>query len=435
MTDFYNYMDNMVKDDLLHIELDNITEQGKYIHIKEKKLRHYGSCSYLCIEHDERLKKAAIAEILTSGTQVSASRAYISHPLYLEVEQRLSKMYDAHVLLTSTTTLGHFSAIPALVEADDLVLIDHQAHASMQLATKILQASGISIKHIPHNDIHAIDLILNENQHKRKIWYLTDGVFSMYGDLAPLDELNQLLKKYNNFWLYIDDAHGAGWLGQHGKGYVLGKQVISEKMIVTISFAKCFGVTGGGIIFPNETLYKTVRYCGPTFTFGGPIQPANLAALNASLKIFNSQEQKTLQAQLTKTIDFFNQEALKRNLPLIDSMNSPIRFIGIGDESVTTLVIKKLMQEGIYVNLGIFPAVGKGKSGLRIALNISHTQQEITVLCDLIHNIIKQSIKAIYSDNSHTYIEQVLLKSFENNLSHSIKKKLINDDWSTTNIT
>jgi len=431
LNDFYQYAKIMVSHNIAHLDLDDIVENGLYLRSGGKTMRNYGSCSYLCVENDPRLKSAAIAEIERSGTQLSASRAYMSHPLYSTIENNLNTLFGGHVLLTATTTLGHLSALPVLVERGDLLLVDQQAHSSIQLSAKVVAASGAEVKVVKHNNVEAIKQALEDGQHYRKIWYATDGVFSMYGDLAPLNELRDLLEQYPNFWLYIDDAHGAGWRGQNGKGFVLGEHDLHDRTVVAISFSKCFGVAGGGLVLPNQELYQLVRYCGPAFSFGGPLQPANLAALNASLDLFMSDEIAQLQGQLFDLIEYFNQCAAEQGLPLIAATSSPIRFIAVGNEEVCSKVINKLMGRGIYVNIGAFPAVGKGKSGLRIALNISHTKQDIDVLCREIAICMNEAINEAMLEQEGCYTENVLLKAFNKEIScENVIKKIKSSAWS-----
>ncbi|MDN3612353.1 aminotransferase class I/II-fold pyridoxal phosphate-dependent enzyme [Vibrio ostreicida] len=435
LNDFYLYAKDMVNNNIAHLDLDDIFDDGKYLSLDGHKMRNYGSCSYLCVENDVRLKYAAIEEIERTGTQLSASRAYMSHPLYKTLETKLDRLFGGHVLLTSTTTLGHMSALPVLVEKGDLLIVDQQAHSSIQLSAKVVAASGAEVRIIKHNDVQAVESLLKEGQHYRKIWFATDGVFSMYGDLAPLDELRTMLTQYDNFWLYIDDAHGAGWRGKHGKGYVLGEHDLDEKSVVAISFSKCFGVAGGGIVLPNKELYELVRYCGPAFSFGGPLQPANLAALNASLDLFMSEELETLQTQLFDLINYFNQKVSDHGLPLIAETSSPIRFIAIGNELVTRDVINDLMRKGIYVNIGAFPAVGKGKSGLRIALNISHTNDDIDALCNHICDSLKLRLTKESEQLGAGYTEHVLLPAFAKEISQkSAINKILNASWSQTSL-
>ncbi|MGF1730079.1 aminotransferase class I/II-fold pyridoxal phosphate-dependent enzyme [Photobacterium kasasachensis] len=430
LNEFHLYVKDMVNHKIAHLDLDDIVEDGRYIYLDENKMRNYGSCSYLCVENDPRLKCAAIEEIERTGTQLSASRAYMSHPLYHTIEKKLNHLFGGNVLLTATTTLGHLSALPVLVERGDLLIVDQQAHSSIQLSAKVVAASGAKVKVIRHNDANALEKLIKEGHDYRKIWYATDGVFSMYGDLAPMTEIRSMLDKYENFWLYIDDAHGAGWRGKHGKGYVLGENELHDRSVVTISFAKCFGVTGGGIILPNQELYELVRYCGPAFSFGGPIQPANLAALNASLDLFMSDEIESLQAQLFELINYFNDKAADYGLPLIAATASPIRFIAIGNEIVTRDIINDLMTKGIYVNIGAFPAVGKGKSGLRIALNISHSKQDIDELCKLISECLKKRVSKEAKQMERSYAESSLLPAFVKEITdQAVKDSIVNADW------
>jgi len=189
--------------------IDNKNIDGSHISINGRELINFGSCIYSGLETDNRLKEAAIEAIRKYGTHFCSSRAYLSVTPYTEAETLLSEMFDCPVIIAPSITLAHQSCIPIIIEENDAVLIDSRAHESMQLPVQMLELRGIHIETIKHNDLTQIEekIKMLKDTHKN-IWYFCDGVYSTCGDLAPVKELKKLLDRYEQFHLYLDNAHG-----------------------------------------------------------------------------------------------------------------------------------------------------------------------------------------------------------------------------------
>jgi len=202
----------------------------------------------------------------------------------------------------------------------------------------------------------------------KKIWYVIDGVYSMYGDFAPISELLKLTDKYKQLYLYVDDAHGMSWIGQNGTGYFLSQTTLHPKIILATSLAKGFGSCGGVFVFPNNELRDKVKNWGGPLTYSGPQQPATIGASIASAKIHLSDEIYALQRSLKEKIAFCNYIFEKHQLPLVSNSNAPIFFLGVGLTRMGYNMVKRLMDEGFYTNLGIFPAVPESCTGIRFTM-------------------------------------------------------------------
>ncbi|HEX6146265.1 MAG TPA: aminotransferase class I/II-fold pyridoxal phosphate-dependent enzyme, partial [Acidimicrobiia bacterium] len=251
---------------------------GDSIVLDGRRLANFGLCSYLGLGDDKRLKEGAFRAIERFGTSYSSSIAYTALPLYQELKERLESMFDAHAVLAPTTTLAHFAALPVLIRPGDTVLVDSVSHASVQTATQLLQANGIEMSVMPHNEVPAIDTVLSEHEGRGRVWLLVDGVYSMYGDIAPAAELADLLDRHPTLHIYCDDAHGLGWDGLHGRGAYLARAGWHERLVVVAGLSKSFGATGGVIVVPDAELAERIELVGPPLTFGGPIPPASLGA-------------------------------------------------------------------------------------------------------------------------------------------------------------
>ncbi|CAN5406850.1 aminotransferase class I/II-fold pyridoxal phosphate-dependent enzyme [soil metagenome] len=379
------------KQGIVHLYTDDSSYDGRNISIKGKKIINFGSCSYMGMEIDSRLKMGAIEAVLKYGSQFASSRAYISTGLYQELEDLLEKIFQAPINLGSTVTLCHQSNIPVLVGDNDVVILDNQVHESIQTCVSLLKLRNIPIEIIRHNSINALEerIKVLKNKHD-KIWYMADGVYSMLGDFAPMQELKQLMDLYPQFQLYIDDAHGMGWAGLDGAGYVKRELNYHPQMYLVTSLAKSFGACGGVMVFPDNRSRDKVRNCGNTMIFSGPLQPPVLGSAIASAKIHLSNEIYLRQQELQKRISFFKEKVLELNLPLIGESDSPIFFIGVGKPEIGYKIVKSLMNHGYYINLSVFPSVSYNQTGLRIPITLHHTLDDIESLLLIIAKELNQ---------------------------------------------
>jgi 7-keto-8-aminopelargonate synthetase-like enzyme len=351
---------------------------GRYVKVDGKRMINFGSCSYLGLELDQRLIAGTIDAVTRYGTTFSSSRAYLSCRLYEELENLLAQIFGNPVVVTNNTTTGHLANIPILVGDNDAVIMDVNVHSSVQQAVTLLKDRNVHIEVIRHNRLDLLeDRVKELRLQYDKIWYMSDGVYSMFGDLAPVNDIVNLLNSYEQLYLYIDDAHGMSWAGENGSGFVRSQVLKHDRMYLTTSLGKAFGVSGGVLVFPNQQSYRRVREFGRTLIFSIQISPPVLGAAIASAKIHLSQEIYTLQNKLQERIKFFNQTAKLYELALIRESLSPVMFIGAGKPQVGYNMVRRLMNAGFYVNLSVFPSVSYTNTGLRIPLTLWHTNEDI----------------------------------------------------------
>lgn len=379
---------------IAQLELQDEIIDGRLIHVTNREVVNFGSCSYLGLEKHPDIVKGVQDAVARYGSQFSSSRAYASVTLYTEAERLLEEIFEQPVLLAPTVTLGHLSNIPVLVGDRDAVILDLQVHSCVQTAAQLVKARGVHVELIRHNRMDILEERINELSSKyEKIWYMADGVYSMYGDFLPLDELYALLDKYPQLNLYVDDAHGTGWAGKHGRGYVLSQKPYHERLYLVAGLAKSFAACGGVLVFPNAMTKQKVRNCGGTFIFSGPIQPPMLGAIVASAKLHLSEKIKEYQSELQKRVDYFVETCKSLNLPLIGESNSPIFFIGVGKPAVGYNMVTRIMNKGFYINLSVFPSVPYKNTGLRIPLTVNHTFEDIFNLLSIIAEQLPFALK------------------------------------------
>ncbi|MFN3429581.1 MAG: aminotransferase class I/II-fold pyridoxal phosphate-dependent enzyme, partial [Candidatus Sericytochromatia bacterium] len=245
-SDFLDAMDEVLSRardaGVLFRTLEDAQIDGRTITLGGRPLVNFGSCSYLGLEMDERLKQGAIEAVQRYGTQFSSSRGYMALPLYEELESLFADIFGMPTLVAPTTTLAHASALPILIGEDDAVLMDQQVHHSVQQGVNHVRVQGVPVEIVRHNRMDLLEARVAEISKKhRKIWYLADGVYSMYGDLVPMKALHELMQRHEKLHLYIDDAHGMSWHGDRGQGYALDQIPHHPRLIVVTSLAKAFG--------------------------------------------------------------------------------------------------------------------------------------------------------------------------------------------------
>ncbi len=363
---------------IAHLNTEDTTLIDNYITIDGKKLVNFGSCSYLGLEFNQEVRNAAKDAIDAYGTQFSSSRAYVSPVYYQSLEEKLSKIFDAPTIVTPTTTLGHSAAIPVLVNKKDAVILDHQVHNSVQTAVNLVKAKNVHVELIRHNRMDLLEAkIIEMRDNFENIWYMADGIYSMYGDMAPLDAIYALLDKYENFNFYVDDAHGMSCFGEKGQGFVLANRKIHKRMVVATSFAKAFATGGGALIFPTQELAQKVRNCGGPLITSGPMQPSALGAANRVADMHLSGEIKAYQEDLYQNIMYTNLVLKKYHLPNLAEEKSAIFFIAVSLPKIAYKIIDRLKQDGFFLNLGIFPAVPIKNTGVRFTITSLHTFKQI----------------------------------------------------------
>jgi 7-keto-8-aminopelargonate synthetase-like enzyme len=350
---------------------ERLSYDGTCVVVDGQYLENFGGCSYLGLDQRAELCQAVVDAVRHYGTQFSVSRAFMQCPLYVELESLLDKMTGGHVLVTPTTTLGHVATLPTIVGIGDLVIMDRSVHASVQLAV-----AGSRIQPTSVSSVHQLEAMI-PNLTAERVWYLLDGVYSMRGDIAPFEQLNDLMRRYPNLWLYVDDAHSTSWAGQHGRGLALEHVEDKSRLVVSLSLNKAFAAAGGAMVFPTAEMRQQVRYSGGPMIFSGPIQPPMLGAAVASAKLHLSAELAELQDELSTRIAHAHETADRLGLD-IGRNETPIFFVRIGDLDATLEATRNLRDRGFYASPAMYPAVPRNGAGIRFTLTTMQSLDSIT---------------------------------------------------------
>ncbi len=412
---------NAKKEGVIHLYAEGESFSGRKIRINGKDHFHFGTTGYLGLEQDKRLKQAAVNAIWKYGTQFPLSKTYISHPLYRGLEEQVSKMYNNPVIITKNSTLGHMAVIPCIVRDEDGVILDHQVHWSVQSASQILRTRGIPVEMIRHNNMDMLeDKIKSLSTKCNKIWYMADGVYSMYGDFTPILELMELCKKYPQLHLYFDDVHGMSWKGINGTGYVMEVlKELQDNIILIGTLSKTFGASGAVMVTSNQELHTKIKNFGGPLTFSAQLEPASVAAATASAAIHLSPEIYDLQKILSHKIDYFNSLLDNTDLPLVERNDSPVFFIGTGMPITGYKFVQRLMKEGYYINLGLFPAVPVKNTGVRITISKHNFKSDIKGLVEAMVYHYPLALQETNTDNNRVrgafYLPELKFENLKNN--------------------
>ncbi len=346
--------------------------------------------SFLAFCSNDYLGLSSHPDIAATLQQVAASHGVGSGASHLvhghsehhhRLEQELAEFTGRErVLLFSTGYMANLGVISALVGRGDTVFEDRLNHASLIDAGLLSRAQ---LKRYRHNDLSQLEEMLSRVDTGRKL-VVVDGVFSMDGDLAPLDQIAQLCQRYQA-QLMVDDAHGFGVLGAHGGGCAEHFGLSTEELPILVgTLGKSFG-TFGAFVAGSHALIETLIQFARTYIYTTALPPAVAAATSTSLGLII--EGKTLRQDLQDRIEQFKRGARALQLPLMESA-TPIQPLLLGDDHDVVAAEKQLREKGILVGAIRPPTVPEGTGRLRITLNAKHQKQDIDILLNALSDVI-----------------------------------------------
>jgi glycine C-acetyltransferase len=352
----------------------------RIIEVAGKRIVNFGSDSFLGLDQDPRVQDALRRGIRRWGTHNGASRAFSSVRANIEAEEKLAAWLGTEAtLIYPSVTLANMGALPGLVGRQDVLIVDEQAHNSIQEGAKIAKANGTRLFTFSHCDPVALGKALDDAGEYRCAVVAIDGVYSMSGELPPLAELNRICLERRAV-LYVDDAHGTGVLGEQGRGTVLDALGNYDNTLVVGSLSKGFSCLGGFIGCTHE--FKVLlKMRSNTYIFGGPVAPCYLDAICTVCDILNSPEYELLSARLQRNIDQLRSGLFKQGLVVLGGQ-TPILSVLVGDEEDTLTAGSFLFEQGYYVQSVTFPAVPYHAGVLRIQVNANHLAASIQGLLD-----------------------------------------------------
>ncbi|HNR68888.1 MAG TPA: pyridoxal phosphate-dependent aminotransferase family protein [bacterium] len=353
--------------------------------INNKKMIMIGSNNYLGLTQDERVKRAAIQAIEKFGSGCTGSR-FLNGTLALheELEARLADfMQTEAVLIFSTGFQTNQGTIASIIGRRDLVVGDNENHASIVDGTRL--AFGKALKY-RHNDMKDLDKILTLNKgNKHGILVVSDGVFSMGGDIVDLPNLVEVAQKHGAK-VMIDDAHSIGVLGAHGRGTAEHFGLQDKVDLVMGTFSKSFASIGGFIAGKEEVVHY-IKHVSRALIFSASPPPAAVATVIAALDILQKEPERRerLWAHYHKMKNSFDDMGFNTGLS-----QTPIIPIILGDDTKTFTFWRRLFEEGIFSNPIISPAVPAGQSLIRTSYMATHTDKELDFVLDVFYKVGKE---------------------------------------------
>jgi 8-amino-7-oxononanoate synthase len=382
-----------VREQNLFRELRRVdSAQGPRINIGGKSFLNFSSNDYLGLANDPFLKEAAIRAVEQFGAGTGASRLVCgSLAPFHELEDALAGFKRAEAALTFST--GYATAIGticALIGKDDVIILDKLVHASIVDAAKL---SGAKLRVIAHNDLNDLEDKLKwadinskaeSGKRKAEILVVTESIFSMDGDAAPLSEIVTLKEKYGA-WLMVDEAHATGIIGKNGRGLADNLGVSGQIEIQMGTLGKALGASGGYICGSRELIDLLVNRAR-SFIFSTAPVPAAAAAASAAIQFVQSAEGETRRKHLRSRVAELQPQIANHK----SQIPGAIVPIIIGDESEAVAAAAAFRKRGIFVPAIRYPTVARGKARLRVTLTAAHTAADISQLATALNEIVNR---------------------------------------------
>lgn len=348
------------------------TPQDTEVVMDGRRIIMIGSNNYMGLTNDKRTAKAAKDAIDQYGTGCSGSR-FLNGTLVLheQLEEELADFFHKDAALTfSTGFQTNLGIITSILGRHDYILNDAENHASIIDACRLSFAKK-SLKY-EHNSMEGLEEKLKRLPEDAGKLIITDGVFSMSGDIANLPEIVKLAKKYNARIL-VDDAHGVGMIGDCGRGTASYYGLEDEVDIIMTTFSKSLASLGGCIAASKEVI-EYVQHKSRPFIFSASIPPGNAAAAREALRIMREEPQR--QKDLIEISNYMRGKLKEAGIPILDGETAVIPVFTY-DMNRTFLVTKLLFENGVYVNPVIPPAVKDGECMLRTSYTATHTKEQM----------------------------------------------------------
>jgi 8-amino-7-oxononanoate synthase len=341
--------------------------QGPRIKIGGKTFLNFSSNDYLGLANHPALKGAAIKAVKQFGAGAGASRLICgSLAPFHELEEALAAFKGTEAALAfSTGYAAAIGTICALLGKDDIIVIDKLVHACIVDAARL---SGAKLRVFDHNDLNDLEAILKwADKESRHVLIVTESIFSMDGDRAPLREIVALKNKYGA-WLMVDEAHATGIIGKNGYGLAEELGVDGQIEIQMGTLGKALGA-GGGYICGSRKLVDFLVHRARSFIFSTAPCPAAAAAATAAIHLLQSREGQTRRDSLWKLVKQFNPKSASAIIPFI-----------IGDEAKAVDAAAKLRAQNIFIPAIRYPTVARGAARLRVTLTAAHTAKDVSQL-------------------------------------------------------
>jgi|SRR3989339_778052 len=377
----YNRMKRLMKENIYFYLREIQSRSGNKIIVKGKELRNFGSNNYLGLTNHPLVKEAAIKAIEKYGVGSGGVRVLSgTMDLHNQLEKKLANLkYGEDCIVYSSGYNANVGVISCLISKDEQVIIDEKSHASI-IDGCLLSKPNMTI--FRHNNMIDLERKLAKIPSNAPKIIMTDGVFSMDGDVAKLDTIYSLGEKYKAA-TYIDDAHSTGVLGKNGKG-TAELFHLEGKIDLTIgTLSKALGGIGGFLVGSKDVIHY-LKHNSRSFVFSTSLPPAICASLLKAIEVIETEP--IWHQKLWQNINYITKELLNKgyNIGKTESAIIPIIF---KNDDLTYLITKELEQEGIFVSPVVYPAVRKNESRIRVSIMASHTDDDLQFFLEKLNKI------------------------------------------------
>jgi glycine C-acetyltransferase len=359
--------------------------QGATLLIEGRKVLNFCSNNYLGLANDPRLVAAAKKAIDRYGIGPGAVRIISgTNDLHIELEKRITRFKAVEAALSFQSGFqANTATIAALMGREDVIFSDRLNHASIIDGCRL---AGAKIVPYEHCDVSSLESVIKEHlAHFRRALIVTDGVFSMDGDVTPLDRICEVADKYDTL-LMVDDAHGEGVLGKGGRGIVDHFGLHGKVDVEIGTFSKAFGVVGG-VVAGRAIIIEWLRQRGRPFLFSSAVTPADAAACIAAIDILEGTTE--LVDRLWENAKYFKAE-MKRLGFDIGISTTPITPVMLGEAPLAQQFSRELFDQGVYAMATSFPIVPLGKARIRVMISAAHSKDDLNRSLDIFGKVGKK---------------------------------------------
>jgi 8-amino-7-oxononanoate synthase len=391
-------------DQQLSVQLDQIRMQGLYRELRRvdspqsphlrlggQQLLNFSSNDYLGLANESVLKEAASKAVADFGAGSGASRLICgSLAPHHELEQGLAEFKGTEAALTfSSGYAAALGTVGALLDKNDLVILDKLVHACIVDAARLC---GAKLRVFDHNDLNDLEKILKwadtRSRHtphatRPRTLVITESVFSMDGDFAPLRELVELKDKHGA-WLMLDEAHATGLYGEHRRGLAEAHEFADRIEIHMGTLGKALGASGG-YICGSRVLIDLLVNRARSFIFSTAPVPAAVAAAAAAVRLVQSNEGEVRRTRLWQRADEVKNALINAGWPLAPVRSAIIPLI-VGEEAKAVALAAALREQGIFIPAVRYPTVARGEARLRLTITAAHSREDITTLANAFCN-------------------------------------------------
>ena len=360
------------------------SEQDTEVIISGKKVLMFGSNSYLGLTNHPRIKEAAIAAIQKYGSGCAGSR-FLNGTLdiHIELEDKLAKYVGKEgALVYSTGFQVNIGVISAVTGRDDYIILDELDHASIIEGRRLSFSNALKYK---HNDMASLEKALKTCAPDKIKLIIVDGIFSMEGDIVKLPEIVELARKYDAS-IMVDDAHSLGVIGVNGSGTSSHFGLTDEVDLIMGTFSKSLASIGGFIASDKDTI-NFIKHNSRSLIFSASITPASTAAASTALDIIIEEPERVekLWKNTIYALDNFKLMGFD-----VGHTETPIIPLYVRDNLKTFKITKTLLDDGVFVNPVVSPAVSSDASLIRFSLMATHTIEQIDIALEKIQRHAKK---------------------------------------------